>query len=326
MTIDRRELVVEASLAPSVHNVQPARWRLIGDDGLLLLEDRSVRLSIGDPAGHDAAISLGAAAEGLRLAAARRGATLVRLADCPSGDERFEPVATFRLVPGAATVDPLGREVETRQSWRGAFRSPTDHDRSEAAALSADDSAVITDPAALETAATLADQSSVHFMRDKGFRGELLSWMRLSRRHPRWDRDGLNSEAMAMGRLEAVGAGLVLGPLFGMLDRMGVAAPLLSEAGKTAGAAGLVVFHRPEDEDPFVSGGHFYRCWLRIEAAGFGAAVIAALADHRPSAERIARLAQVPDGRRIVSTFRIGRRPRHDIGKRSRRPVEELLV
>ena len=70
--IDRRALVTEAKLAPSVHNVQPARWRFEGDDALILFEDTTVRLPVGDPRGNDAGISLGAAAEGLRLAAGRR--------------------------------------------------------------------------------------------------------------------------------------------------------------------------------------------------------------------------------------------------------------
>lgn len=31
-----RELVAEARLAPSVHNIQPTRWRLLGDGRLAL--------------------------------------------------------------------------------------------------------------------------------------------------------------------------------------------------------------------------------------------------------------------------------------------------
>nr|WP_314446067.1 hypothetical protein [uncultured Sphingomonas sp.] len=323
MTLDRRALVEEAMLAPSVHNVQPARWRLIGDDGLLLLEDRSVRLGVGDPHGHDAAISLGAAAEGLRLAAARQGAALVPLGDLPGAVGPLSPVATFRLDLGKGQADPLAEFVEARRSWRGTFAAPTDKDRQAAEALAAGDTSIITD---LTTLPALADQASFHFMRDREFRRELLSWMRLSRRHPRWHKDGLSADAMAMGRFEAIGAGLVLGPLFGLLDRLHLAAPLLSEEGKTQGSAGLVVFHRPADEPPFVSGAHFYRCWLRIEAAGFGAAVVAALADHRPSAEKVAQLAGLPPGRRVVSTFRIGRRPGGANCSRSRQALDDVIV
>lgn len=326
MTLDRRALVAEAMLAPSVHNVQPARWRMLGEDGLLLLEDRSVRLHVGDPTGHDAAISLGAAAEGLRLAAGRQGAGLDLLPDLPEADGNLVPCAAFRLVPGAGRPDPLSDMVKRRQSWRAAFAKATDEDRAAAATLAADDTAVLTGADTLKGLAKLADTASHHFMRQDAFRGELTSWMRLSRRHPRWSRDGLNAEAMAMGRVEALGAKLVLGPLFRPLERLHLAAPLTSEAGKTASAAGLVVFHRPAEESPFISGGHFYRCWLRLEAAGFGAAVIAALADHAPAAAEIARVAGLGQGRRVVSSFRIGRRPKPSTVERARRPIDDILV
>ena len=45
----QRALVAESSLAPSVHNVQPARWR-IGEDEVTLLEDTRRRLPVADPA------------------------------------------------------------------------------------------------------------------------------------------------------------------------------------------------------------------------------------------------------------------------------------
>ena len=77
-----------------------------------------------------------------------------------------------------------------------------------------------------------------YFLRDDAHRAELIEWLRLSRAHPRYQRDGLNAEAMQLSGVEAFGAGLVLGPLFRPLDRVGLAAPLVRETGKTASAAG----------------------------------------------------------------------------------------
>src|SRR5688572_11374328 len=88
----QRALVAEASLAPSVHNVQPARWRFTGG-GLILFEDRSRRLAAGDPTGRDSATSLGAAAEGMAIALSRHG---LRLED---RDESDLPEAAGDLVP-----------------------------------------------------------------------------------------------------------------------------------------------------------------------------------------------------------------------------------
>lgn len=318
--IDRMSLIAEAALAPSVHNVQPARWRLIGDDGIALFEDARTRLPVGDPSSNDAQISLGAAAEGLRLAASRARLALVDEAPGPA-------LAAWRLLPGDTPPDPLAEQVAHRHSWRGDFAKIDPADRAAAAALAGSDAKVVTDPVALADLARTYDVASFSFLRDTGFRHELLSWMRLRRSHPRWAIDGLNAQALAMGRVEAWGAAVVLGGGFALLDRIGVARPLLAEGGRIARSAGLVVFHRPADEAPFDSGRHFYRLWLRIEAAGFGAAVLAALADDPVAAKAVAERAGVPFTDRIVSAFRIGRRPSGATPPpRARWSVEELLV
>ena len=68
--------LAEARLAPSVHNVQPSRWRLAGNR-LLLLGDPSRAIPVADPAGRDWRLSHGAHLEGLSLALAARGARLM---------------------------------------------------------------------------------------------------------------------------------------------------------------------------------------------------------------------------------------------------------
>jgi nitroreductase len=323
-TVDRRALIAEAGLAPSVHNVQPARWRLVGDDGLALFEDLRCRLTVGDPRGNDAGISLGAAAEGMRLAAGRQGLSLSPTV-APADEADLRGIAGWRLIAGGES-EPLAEAVAARRSWRGAFAAAVPADRVAAGALASADAAVVSDAAMLRQVAGRYDAASYAFMRDDAFRRELRSWLRLDRRHPRYAIDGLNAAAMAMGRVEARGAGLVLGPGFRLLARIGLARPLLAEGAKVAGAAALVVFHRPRGEPPFESGAAFYRLWLRIEAAGFGAAVLAALADDAEAAAEIARIAGLRDDRRIVSAFRIGRRPPGAAPARARRAIDDLLV
>jgi nitroreductase len=319
-----RRLVEAAIAAPSVHNVQPARWRIEGD-ALLLLEDMSRRLAVGDPTGNDAAISLGAAAEGLRLAASRAGlAAIESRSELPAATGALRPVARFRFEPGAAN-DPLAEWLEQRASWRGNFLPPTEADRTAAATLEADDARVATEPAALAALARDFDRASYGFTRRSDFRGELRSWMRLGRSHPLWSHDGLNADAMALSRVEALGAGLVLGPLFVSLDKLGLARTLLAEGGKVERGAAVVLFHRPVDEDPYESGRHFHRLWLAIERAGFGAAVLAALADDREAAREIIAAYGIPPGRRLVSAFRIGRRAGPGY-PRARLPLSSVLV
>lgn len=320
--VDPLALIAEAVLAPSVHNVQPARWRF-NDGTVELWEDLARRLPVGDPHGRDADMSLGTAAEGMALALS---------AHCLGIEETELPLAAvdgdliarrrFRIVPGAH--DSLQRYVAGRQSHRAAFDAATDCDRDGARKLADEDCIVVADHARIDAIARQVDRSGHRFMSDDGFRAELRGWMRLRRSDPRWPRDGLNAEAMAMSRAEALGAGLVLGPLFRGLDAVGLAASLTAEAATVRSAAAILLFHRPADEPRFESGRAFYRLWLRVEAAGLRAAVMASLADDPAGAASVADL--VPRGRTLVSTLRVGRAPTGSGYPRARIVPSELLV
>ena len=113
-----RTLVAEARLAPSVHNIQPTRWR-IADGRIVVLADAARTLPVADPSGHDVAISHGAAIEGLSLALAARGLRIAETAQPENADE----VARLTIVANGAR-DPLSSAVATRISWRGKFTKP----------------------------------------------------------------------------------------------------------------------------------------------------------------------------------------------------------
>ena len=319
-------LVAEAAQSPSVHNVQPARWRFAGDT-LLLFEDVRRRLPAGDPSGRDTGVSLGAASEGMAIALSARGWNLTEI--MPDAGiavpDHLRVARAFRLVAGAK-IDLLHAQLGKRYSHRGAFAKATVADHKAAEDLANDDLAVITDDHRLPIIGRVYDAASLRFFRDDAFRAELLSWMRLSPRHPQWAIDGLNADAMAMSRIEAVGAGMVLGPrAFPVFDRLGLAGPLTGEAARVTASAGVLVLHRADDEDPFATGRAFYRHWLGVVAAGFQGAVMAALADDAQAQATLAALAQVPKGRRIVTTLRIGRMT-GEPPKRARLEVDDLLV
>lgn len=318
------DLIAKAQASPSVHNVQPARWRIDGDS-ILLIEDRTRRLAVGDPSGNDAAISLGAAAEGLYLAASQAGLSLTEeQTDLPILPHPYEAIRRFHVVAGG-TPDPIALYLERRSSWRGAFLPPDANDRAALAALAATDATVVSSKGQLQTLAQLYDRASYGFIRRGPFRVELLRWMRLSARHPDWSRDGLNADAMALSKVESFGAGFVMGAVFPLLDFLRVAPSLLAEGQKVAGAAGLLLFHRPVSEDPFVSGRRFHRLWLEIEALGMGAAVLAALADDKAIAARLAADFALPDGHRLVSAFRVGHRDGLPPA-RARLPLDEIVI
>ncbi len=322
-----RSFVAAAIASPSVHNVQPARWRIDGEGehgALVLLEDPARRLAVGDPRGNDAAISLGAAAEGAAIAASGAG-LVTRIERLAGGDQGgLRPVARLTFAPGA-DPDPLLAVLETRASWRGPFLPPTPQDRAATQALAGEDRAILSDPAAIADAAALYDRASYGIMRGEGFRAELRHWMRLRRSHPGWARDGLNAAAMQLSGIEAAGAGAVLGPLFRPLAALGLAPALLAEAKGFANAAAVVLFHRPAGEDPFESGRGFHRLWLAVDAGGLGGNVLAALADDPAAAATLCEAHGIGPDRRLVSALRIGRRDGERF-PRARLPLAEVLV
>jgi hypothetical protein len=66
------EAIEAAAYAPSVHNTQPWRWRIDGDD-LLLYADRDRQLLVSDPDGRMLTVSCGAAMAYARTALAAEG-------------------------------------------------------------------------------------------------------------------------------------------------------------------------------------------------------------------------------------------------------------
>jgi hypothetical protein len=312
-------LVAEASLAPSVHNIQPTRWR--PEDGRVVVSaDPARRLPIGDPEGRDVAVSHGCSVEGFRIAAASRGLS----ADIATGG----PEVAILTLSAGAEADPLAASVATRRTYRGRFEASTS--TREACARLAEtcpDLVVVQQEGAIADLAALYDDASLRWFRRADYRAELVSWMRLSRRHADWARDGLNAEAMEMSAFEAAGAGFVLRPgVFEALDKVGLAGSLVAEAPVVRTATAVALFHRPVDEPPFETGRRFYRVWLAFTEAGLSASPMAVLADDETaSASLKAEYGLGPD-RRLITAFRLGLAPARRLTPKPRLPVESLIL
>lgn len=321
------DLLAEVRLAPSAHNTQPTRWRLLGDDALLLLEDVARRLPVADPTGHDVRLSHGAAIEGLSLALGRRGLQIARIErdDGPGEVPGYQPIARMTLAAGGM-ADRLAAAVAGRHSWRGRFL-PADAALHEALGklASSPDLAIIPPGPKVSEIAELGDRAGFHFLCQDAHRRELLAWMRLSPRDPRYHRDGLNAEAMALGRVEAAGASLVLGPLFPLLNRLGLAERLTSDRAKTETGA-IALFHRPIGEDLLETGRAFYRAWLAMAARGLSACPISVLADWPVSNAILTERHPPPVGRKLVNVFRVGIPSTSSSVRRVRLPVSELVI
>lgn len=321
MTPDDFEAVVaEAALSPNVHNTQPTLWRRIDARTIALLEAPDRTLPHGDPTGRDVAASHGAAAEGFILAASIRGFA-VRPAPALEGE------VGRLLIDDAATPDPLAPFLTRRRTYRGKFTT----DRMQGAltdlTVAAPDLTLLTRAEDINHIARLNDIASLKGFRNNAFRAELLSWMRLSPRHPRWSEDGLNARAMEMSSLEATGAGIALRPgVFDILDGLGLGPVLTGEAAVVNSAAAVALLHRPAGEAPFETGRAWHRAWLEMTRLGLTAAPMTVLADDTDTAADLSAHFDLPSDRRLITVFRLGRAPDGSLPPPVRRPLKDVII
>ncbi len=118
-----REIVQLAGRAPSVHNTQPWRWRILGDTTLDLYADRRRQLPVADPQGRNLALSCGAALHHVVEVAHIMG--LEAAVDLLPVATNQDFLARIRLTPGRTSTDAAGRlrAIEDRRTDRRRFTS-----------------------------------------------------------------------------------------------------------------------------------------------------------------------------------------------------------
>lgn len=311
-------IVRQARLAPSVHNVQPARWRQV-DWSIEIWCDTSVQLAVADPTGRDAALSCGAALEATVLAMGAEGiGTEVTDLWGQPGEGDLRPVARIEQ-RGAAKPDALSSQMEARFTHRGRFgaRRLRDWARS--------DMVLVSDATTIAWLADLNDATSLNALRDEAFRAELLEWMRLTPAHPRHGRDGMSREAMRMSGIVARMTPKVLGRWWVWLDRFGLTRSATAEASATRSAAAVVCFHRPKGESPVETGRAYLRMWLEATARGMAGWPMAALSDDAGANAAIVERMGLKADRELIQVLRFGE-ALEEMPARARRPLAELKV
>ena len=317
-----------------MHNVQPARWRFHADGRVTLFRATDRALPVADPTGHDVRVSLGAAWEGMSIALSRHGLGLTEPEFSEDADQSkdadqergFVAIASARLVDGA-TLDPLAEHVETRRSYRGKFLPLDDDVLRRLTAIGGEDVRWIADGARMADFARRHDDAAFSFVRQPDYHAELYRWMRLSPKHPDWDRDGLNAACMALSGVERAAASVILRPrIFALLTRVGAARAVISEATQVRSASALLLFTPKKEASDFAVGRLFYRLWLEISALGAAMVPMSVLADSPPERDRLCREHNVPESRRLANVFRVGAVPPEGAARSPRLPVNELLV
>ena len=173
------DLVGMATLAANGHNTQP--WRFYLDEQRVqILPDYSRRTAVVDPDDHHLFVSLGCAAENLKVAAAQHGfEPRLRFIDS------HEPGLEISLDPDGMKTSPLYPAIPLRQSTRsvydGAPISAEDLQRlKDAARQDGVSMLVFEERADLETILEAVIAGNSAQMDDPAFISELLSWLRFS--------------------------------------------------------------------------------------------------------------------------------------------------
>ncbi len=300
-----RSVVDVARLAPSAHNTQPARWTLGSDGSILISADLSRRLLVGDPHDRDLLVSCGAAIEAtvLALATAGYGANVEALSEPDANGHR--PIA--RLVPldePRSTDIALAKYIPHRLTHRLGFAPYEGHEltRIEHAGVT-----LVQDSAEITWLSGQIDIASARIMQDAAFRAELLAWMRLSVKDPRYYLDGLNTASLGMTRLTAWLTQPILGTvIYPLLSRLGLGPALSGEAVCSRTSTAIALFHWPSDGSIVDAGRMFYRTWLKATSMGLVAWPAAALADDQITAAQIKRKFDLPSDHTLFNTLRLG--------------------
>jgi hypothetical protein len=293
--------------APSAHNTQP--WILAYEAARVeLAYDPERALPVGDPTQRDLLLSLGAFVETVLVVAADAG---IPVAFEPRFDPAGQGVGAFVVSAEPYSTRFAADDVARRQTSRLPYR----RERLGADEL-ADARGELAGDAELHELATrdlveLVEEADSHLYGSAEIVAELQAWLRLSRREPRYELDGLSYECLDLSRLEAAAVGLLLRPApyrvargLGLHRRFGAStASLLKHEGSALALAAAA--HAPEDV--LGHGRSLCRVWLALARHGVYTHPLSQILDCPATEQKLtSRLGTAP-GRRVLSVFRAGR-------------------
>ena len=194
--------------APSAHNTQP--WLLTyAPDRVELRYDPGRALPVGDPTQRDLLLSLGAFVEGVLIAASSTGTPLEFE---PEVDSDGNLIGHFVAAKAPYATTFTLADLAQRQTSRLSYRPERLHADELAEARSAIAPGAELHEVATRNLVDLVRTADRHLYESPEVVAELRTWLRLSRRHPRYEQDGLSYDCLALGRLEATAADVLLHP------------------------------------------------------------------------------------------------------------------
>ena len=304
---DLRRLEPQFLRAPSAHNAQP--WLLdYATDRIELRFDSARELPAGDPTRRDLFLSLGALVEAVLIAATGAGASLEFE---PAIDVERRRVGAFvaAAVPYATSFTP--DDLERRQTSRLVYapgRLSSD-DLADARAALGSEEALHELPA--RELVDLYVRADRHLYDSPHVVEELRSWLRLSRRDPRYGQDGLTSECLALSRPAAAAVALLLRPgVYPLVRALRVHRTFTrATRGLLDRDGSVIVLSGPVETLAQVlgHGRSLFRVWLALARRGLYTHPLSQILDCTETERELAAIVAAASPARPFSVFRAGR-------------------
>lgn len=296
-----QKILKEAQRAPSVHNVQPVQVEVLTDQRLLLSERSSTRLKVSDPSGHDQLVSFGCYIEGLSLALSKMNRSI------EVQTISLNPIQFEIKIKNSSALDELANYIDLRKSYRGLF-NPIDEEKRktiEDGLAPSPNIHLIGDRGEIDHWASVYDFHNHKLYQDQNFITELYSWLRLATKHPKYDVDGLNAEALSLSSFEAKMGDILLNPKVFRLIKPTPLAKLLSEEGsKIRSSWWIVLISGPKNLSAMEKGREFYRSWLELTKHSVFGCPLSVLVDNYETKSELEKL--IPKDHQLINVLRAG--------------------
>jgi hypothetical protein len=304
---DLRGLETQFCRAPSAHNTQP--WILeYGPDRVELHFDPARALPAGDPTRRDLLLSLGALAEAVLIAASSVG---IAVEFEPAFEAETKRVGTFRRAGSPYTTPFTSDDLALRQTSRAEYTGGrlTGDDLAAARSQVAGDAELRELPT--RELVDLDVAAERHLYESPAVVEELRSWLRLSRRHPRYELDGLSYECLGLAQVEATAVALLLRrPVYRVVRllrlhrRFTAATTSLLERDGSA----LVLEGAAETPEEVLSHGRsLLRAWLALARRGLYTHPLSQILDYQATERELSARVGAAAEHRLLCVFRAGR-------------------
>jgi nitroreductase len=287
--------------APSAHNTQP--WLLTYErDRIVLGFDPGRHLAAGDPTRRDLLLGLGAFVETVLITCAAEDIP-VRFA--PSEDNVGEFVLSDRAYETPFALDDINRRRTSRLRYEPG-RVPADVLAAARRHLGPAERLHELEAREVWPLFAIADR---HMYESEATIRELRRWLRLSKRHPEYHRDGLTYECLDLSVVEARALALLLRPaVYRLVTTTRLHRALTAASKRLLDVDGSVlVLERDSPSEILDSGRSLMRVWLELSAAGFYTHPLSQIIDHAVTERELTHILGLSEQQRVLSIFRVGR-------------------